>query len=354
MTPLFTSQPLDAALGTRLQAMPKVEIHVHLEGSADAATIWEIARANGLALPARSLAEWQAFYEFRDFDHFIQVWRVATNCLRTADDYTLLVERFLQQQAAQHIRYSEAFFSPQLHLGRDLSATQLLDALERGARAGAAATGSQVRFLVDLDRSQPATAEVGLQFALAGQQRGGLFLGFSIGGPELGFPPELFTDYFARARAAGLRVVAHAGETDGPASVWGALRSLHAERIGHGVRSLDDPALLAHLCATQTPLDVSPTSNYCLKVVPVDQPHPIRALVEAGVMVTLNSDDPPMFSTNLTSEYLLLAQQGFTWDELWQLNSNTLEASFLPEAEKAALRQQWQHFLAGTSVPVPA
>lgn len=347
MNAVFASHPLAPILATRLHMMPKIELHVHLEGAADATIIWEIAQRNGVPLPVPTLAEWQTYYEFRDFDHFIQVWHLATGSLRTAADYTGLVEQFLQQQAAQNIRYSEAFFSPQLHLGRELTATQLLDALEQGAWAGQAATGSRVRFIVDLDRSRGAddSAEAALQFALAGQARNGLFLGFSIGGPELGYPPELFIDLFARARAAGLRTVAHAGETDGPASVWGALRSLHAERIGHGIRALDDPELLAELRQTQTPLDVSPISNYCLKVAAADQPHPIRQLLEVQVRVTLNSDDPPMFSTNLTNEYLTLARQGFTWPELWQLNINSLECSFLPEPEKAVFRQQWQEFL---------
>ncbi len=212
------------------------------------------------------------------------MWSLATASLCTAADYRWLVERFLHQQAAQNIRYSEAFFSPQLHLGRQLSAPQLLEALAAGAQAGEAATGSRVRFMVDLDRSRGAdeSAEAALQFALAGRARQGLFVGFSIGGPEVGYPPELFADLFARARAGGLRTVAHAGETAGPASVWGALRSLRAERIGHGIRALDDAALLAELRRTQTPLDVSPTSNYCLRVVPRDQPHPIRQLLDAG------------------------------------------------------------------------
>lgn len=346
MKAIFASHQPAPGLAARLRAMPKVELHVHLEAMA-AATVWELARRNHLALPARTLAEWEAFYEFQDFAHFIQVWGLATSSLRTAADYTWLVEQFLRQQAAQNIRYSEVFFSPQLHLGRQLAAPQLLDALAQGAQAGQAATGSRVRFLVDLDRSRgaDASAEAALQFAVAGRARGGLFVGFSIGGPEQGYPPEPFADLFARARAAGLRTVAHAGETAGPASVWGALRSLRAERIGHGIRALDDPALLAELRQTQVPLDVSPTSNYCLKVVPADQPHPIRQLLAAGLRVTLNSDDPPMFATTLTAEYQLLARQGFSWPELWQLNLNAVEASLLPEADKNVLRQQFAQFL---------
>ncbi len=182
-----------------------------------------------------------------------------------------------------------------------------------------------------------------LEFVRKGWQRG-LFLGLGLGGPEEGFPPELYEQVYAEARRQGLHVVAHAGETAGPASVWGALDSLQAERIGHGVRSLEDPALMDALRDRQVPLEVSPVSNYRLKVVPADQPHPIRQLVDHGLLVTVNSDDPSMFATDLNQEYRLLARQGFSWDELWQLNRNGLEASFLPEQEKAAYRAEWAAF----------
>jgi adenosine deaminase len=134
--------------------------------------------------------------------------------------------------------------------------------------------------------------------------------------------------------------------------VWGALRSLRAERIGHGIRSLEDPELIAYLRETQVPLEVSPNSNYRTKLVPAGAPHPIRALIDAGVYVTLNSDDPPMFSTDLNNEYVTLAGQGFSFEELWQLNLNTLEASFLPEDEKAVLRAEWAAF-AGQATAEP-
>ena len=171
--------------------------------------------------------------------------------------------------------------------------------------------------------------------------------GLGLGGPEIGFPPEVFADVYAEARRQGLPVVAHAGETGGPESVWGALRTLQAQRIGHGIRCLDDLALVAELRARQTPLEVSPTSNYRLGLVPAGTPHPIGQMVDAGLYCTVNSDDPPMFGTDLNAEYRLLAAQGFSRDELWRLNLNAVEATFLTDQAKAELRQEWGRFAEG-------
>ncbi len=331
-------------LAARLRSMPKAEIHVHLEGATDAETVWEMAKRNRIPLPAASLDEWQAFYVFRDFPHFAEVYITATAAMRTPDDYYSMVVSFLKNQAAQNIRYSEAYFSPQHHLRKGIPVPELLDALERGAEDGRRKHGSVVRFIADISREMAEGQEEVLPFALAGRERNDLFVALGIGGMEVGYPAELFTDVFAQARDAGMHVIAHAGETAGAESVWGAIRSLKAERIGHGVGSVADVSLLEYLRKTQLPLEVCPNSNYCLKVADMDKPHPVRELVDAGVYVTLNSDDPPMFSTDLNNEYLTLAGQGFTWEELWKLNLNTLEASFLSEAEKSAYRNEWRSF----------
>jgi adenosine deaminase len=172
----------------------------------------------------------------------------------------------------------------------------------------------------------------------------GIVIGLGLAGQEVGYPPEDFVDTFAKARLQGLRVVAHAGEAAGAESIWGALHQLNAERIGHGIRCLDDDVLVQQLRDLQTPIEVSPQSNYCLGIVQRHQPHPIRQMVDAGLFCTLNSDDPPMFKTNLVNEYITLAQQGFSWEELWQLNLNTLEATFLTEPEKSAYREEWRAF----------
>ena len=340
---IYSSNEVAADLIERLCAMPKIELHVHLEGATDAETVWALAQRNNVSLPARSLQEWKAMYEFTDFDHFIEIYLQAAECMKTPADFTFMTERFLEYQASQNVRYCEAFLSASL-LVEKFRYDEIIDAIQEGVDKGEKQTGVKVKFIPDIARQVPETSQAVLDFVLQGY-KSGLFIGLGLGGPEVGFPPELFNEVYTEARQKGIRVVAHAGETVGAESVWGAIRSLEAERIGHGVRSVEDPALLDYLVDSQLPLEVSPHSNYRLKVVPMDQPHPIRTLVDHGVFVTVNSDDPPMFSTDLNSEYILLAKQGFTWEELWVLNLNAIEASFLEEEHKQRFREEWDAFM---------
>ncbi|HEY9694283.1 MAG TPA: adenosine deaminase [Oculatellaceae cyanobacterium] len=339
----YTSNKVNPELVSRLQAMPKVEIHVHLEGATDAETVYQMAKKNQVNLPASSLEEWKSFYNFRDFPHFAEVYGTACKCMQTPEDYAFIAEQFLKNQAEQNIYYSEAYFSPSLHYNK-LPDEEIMDALAAGVAAGKAKYGSKVKFMADISRQISHLQWHTLEFALQGKEKG-LFIGLGIGGLETGYPPENYIQVFTKARQQGLRIVAHAGETEGADSIWGAIRSLNTERIGHGVRCLEDPLLVEELRISQIPLEVSPQSNYCIGIVKRDQPHPIRQMFDAGLYCTLNSDDPPMFSTNLNNEYITLAEQGFSWEELWKLNINTLEATFLSEQEKAAYRTQWQGFL---------
>lgn len=328
----------------RLRSMPKAETHVHIEGATDAETFYQIAQRNHVQLPAASLEEWKAFFEFRSFPHFIEVYAAAVQCLQTPDDYALMIENFFKRQAEQNIRYTEAFLSASF-LTQKFEDDAILNAIARGVEAGKTKYGGQVNFIPDIAREMPDSQTRVLEFVLKGKARG-LFIGLGVGGLEVGYPPELFTETFAQARQHGLRVVAHAGEAVGAASIWGAIDHLQAERIGHGIRCLDDPHLLEELRQRQIPLEVSPQSNYRLGVVAANQPHPIRQMVDAGLYCTVNSDDPAMFSTSLVNEYVTLAAQEFSWEELWQLNLNTLEAAFLDESEKAKYISEWQQFSA--------
>ncbi|WNZ25842.1 adenosine deaminase [Leptolyngbya sp. NK1-12] len=334
---------MKSILADCLQAMPKVEIHVHLVGAIAAEIVYQMAQKNQVEIPVTSLEEWKSFYQFRDLAHFVEVYTIASRCIQTPEDYVLIVEQFLKHQSEQNIKYSEVHFSTTLHVNK-FSDDELFHALETGAVQGETNYGSRVRFIATISRHQPDLQNRALECALLGQERG-IIVGLGLAGLETGHPPEGFTETFAEAKRQGLRVVAHGGETEGANSIWGALKNLQVERIGHGVRCLEDNALVEELRISQTPLEVSPQSNYCLGVVPRAQPHPIRQMVDAGLYCTLNSDDPPMFNTNLVNEYSTLATQGFSWEELWQLNLNTLEATFLREAEKAAYRIQWQGFL---------
>lgn len=323
-----------------IERLPKVELHVHLEGATDAETVWEMARRNRVDLPASSLEEWQQHYAFRDFNHFIDIYGLCASTMQTPADWQFMVERFLQRQAAQNVVYSEVFLSGSYVVDR-LPADEWIDAISAGARQGEQLTGSRARFIIDISRHLPETQDSVLQYALAAAESND-FIGIGLGGIEDGFPARLFIDTFAEARRQGLHVVAHAGETTGPESVRDTIQLLQAERIGHGIRCLDDADLVEHLRKMQTPLEVCPTSNYCLGIVDRDQPHPLRRMVDAGLLCTVNSDDPPMFGTSLVDEFLLLARQGFTIDELHKLNRNAITVSFLTDEEKAAIHRRIQ------------
>ena len=332
--------PVSVQLKDRMQTMPKFELHVHIEGAADADTYFEIAQKNNIDLPVASRQEWQRFFEFRDFPHFIEVYTAAVNCLKTTDDYGLLIDNFFKHQSEQNIVYTEAYLSATFII-EQFEDEAALDAIEAAVIAGQSKYGVVVNLIPDIARMMPESQQQVLDFVLKGQRRV-LFIGLGLGGLEKGFPAGLFTETFAEARRAGLRTVAHAGEADGPESIWGAVDGLQVERIGHGVRCIEDPALVETLRLRQIPLEVCPVSNYCLGIVKQGEMHPIREMFDADLYCSINSDDPAMFSTSLTNEYLTLASLGFSWPELQQLNRNALEASFLDEAEKKHYHDQSQ------------
>lgn len=329
-------------LETFIQAMPKVELHVHLEGSIQPETLLTLAQRHQVNLPATTVEGLRTWYTFTDFPHFIEIYLAISSCLRTPDDIELIAREFLAGQAAQHIRYSEVTYTPYTHYRwRGLAFQDQLAALKR-ARAWAETEYGVTMGLV-LDISRDISAEEGLptaEWAISAMGEGVVALG--LGGPEVGHPPEKFTQAFELARAAGLPSVPHAGETAGPESIWGAIRALHAVRIGHGVRCLEDPALVAELRQRQIPLEVCPTSNVCLKVVPDLAGHPLPHLLAEGLYVTLNSDDPPMFNTTLTQEYLDTARTfKFDAETIEQLVLNAVRGSLLPPNRRQALEQEF-------------
>jgi len=322
--------------GERLAAMPKVELHVHVEGAQLPETIWAMAVRNGVALPAASLEAWKRFYAFRDFEHFIEVYIAASRAMVTAEDFRAMIVAFHAGQAAQNIVYTEAFLSASLFVNK-IGWPDMIAALRDGLAEGRERHGVEVRLIPDIARNFPDTKERVLAFTLEGQ-RAGVFIGLGLGGLEAGFPPELFRDEFAEARAHGLHVVAHAGEAAGAESVRGAVEALGAERIGHGIRSLEDASLVALLRERRTPLEVCPISNYRTGVVPEGAPHPILRMLDEGLNVTVSSDDPPMFATSLTDEYRWLAGQGVSLERLLACNRAAVDASFLePEAKDRLL-----------------
>lgn len=315
--------------------MPKIELHVHLEGATIAETFFHLAKKNQVDFKVKSLEEWKSFFGFHNFSHFLKVYTLAITALKRPEDYTFIITEFYRQQAEQNIVYSEAYISASF-IVQKFESKAILDAIEKGIQLGSEKYDVEINFIPDISRELVDTQMKVVDFVIEGYKRG-LFIGLGIGGPERGFPPELFTKAFKKAKSAGMRLVAHAGEKEGSTSIWGAIKSLHAERIGHGVRSLEDPELIQYLVENKIPLEVSPSSNYALGIVKNGNKHPIRELMDKGIICTLNSDDPAMFSTSLLQEYLLLIKQGFDCKELYKLNLAALNVSFANEKSKSKI-----------------
>ncbi len=318
--------------------MPKVELHVHVEGAVSPDIYCQIAEKNMVDIPVKSINEWRKMFEFRDFPHFIDTYIKAVSCLKKAEDYSFLIEDFYRFQSIQNIMYSEAFLSASF-LVEHFSSSEIINAIEKGMRAGEDKYHVKVQFIPDIARNFPESKDDVLDLVIEGKKRD-VFIGLGLGGLENGFPAALFSDVYKKARENGLHVVAHAGEAVGAESIWSAIKDLKAERIGHGIRCVDDVYLLEYLKNHEVPIEVCPTSNYFLKVVDSKQNHPIRKMFDAGLVCTLNSDDPAMFSTTLSNEYLLLHNQGFTIDELIQLNINAVNSSFMNESDKERLKTE--------------
>lgn len=317
-----------------ITALPKVELHVHLEGSMQPGTLVALADKHGISDLQRSLAEIRSWYEFRDFGHFLDVYRNAVRVLCDEDDFALLAAETVRALARQNVRYAEVNFSLHDHLKRGIPAEVVFGGIEQGRKQVEAEHDIIIRWVPDFGGDHGVAAgHTTLEAVLADGPAS--VLGLSIGGLEVDRDP--FADLFARARAHGLRSLPHAGETEGPERVWSAIHALGADRIGHGIGSVRDAALVDYLRGQQLPLDVSPTSNLCTRSVASLQEHPLPHMLEAGLLVTLKSDDPPMFGTDLTGEYRTAAAMGLDPADLAQLARNGVHAGFAEPARKTAL-----------------
>jgi adenosine deaminase len=313
-----------------LRAMPKAELHLHLDGTLTPGTVLELAhRHHALeGLPGTTEEAISSWYVFRDFYHFVETKRALKKLLRTADDFAFVVHAAARDLYAQNVRYAEITVTPYSlidTLDYGLTIEMLLDGLERGRTQARDEFGIELRWVFDIPRNRafadyrtggdyvPGAAERTLDYALAGVARGVIALG--LGGSEVNAPPEAFAPVFAEAKRGGLRSLPHAGESAGAASVWGAIEALGADRIGHGVRAVEDSALLAALAEREIPLEINVTSNVYLGFYPRAEDHPLPLLDRAGVLVTINTDDPQLVGTSLTREYALL-REVFGYDDV--------------------------------------
>jgi aminodeoxyfutalosine deaminase len=293
------------SLSTFIAGLPKAELHVHQVGSASPRIVSDLAARHPGVVPSDT-EELREFYEFRDFAHFIEVYLAVVDLIKNAEDVRLLTYEVAREMSGQQIRYAELTCTPYTSVATGIPIEAYTEAIEDARVAAETDFGLVLRWIYDIpgEFGVPA-AEATLGYAL--DHRVDALVGFGLGGPEVGVPRPQFQPHFEVARAAGLRSVPHAGETTGPETIWDALRLLGAERIGHGTTAVQDPALLAHLAETGIPLEVCPSSNIATRAVSTLEEHPITAFRDAGVTVTVNSDDPPMFGTSLNREYEIAA-----------------------------------------------
>jgi aminodeoxyfutalosine deaminase len=299
-----------------LAELPKAELHLHLEGSVEPETLHELD-------PATSLEAFRALYRYVDFDAFLKAFGAIGKRLRTPADYALITARLLQRLEKQNVRYAEIIIAAGVVLWKGQEFGPIFDAVREAARESTV----QVQWILDAVR-QFGAEHVRSVAELAAERVDQGVVAFGIGGSEERGPAEWFGDAFAFAKGAGLRLTAHAGESMGPESVWAAL-GLGAERIGHGIAAARDPALMQHLRQRDIPLEICITSNLVTGVMARVEDHPVRRLYDAGVPITLNTDDPAMFSCTLTGEYRLAARQfGFSEAELRGIAENGFRYAF--------------------------
>ncbi|MFD8968438.1 adenosine deaminase [Streptomyces sp. NPDC059568] len=320
-----------------IAGLPKAELHVHHVGSASPRIVAELAaRHPDSKVPAdpEALVE---YFTFTDFAHFIDVYLSVVDLIRTPEDVRLLTFEVARDMARQNIRYAELTITPFSSTSRGIPEVAFMEAIEDARKAAESELDVVLRWCFDIPgEAGLAAAEETARLAVDLRPEG--LIAFGLGGPEIGVPRPQFKPYFDRAIDAGLHSVPHAGETTGPGTVWDALRELRAERIGHGTSAVQDPELLAHLAEHRIPLEVCPTSNIATRAVADLDEHPIKAMVEAGVLVTVNSDDPPMFGTDLNQEFGVAARLlGLDERGLAGLAKNGVEASFLDAPGKERL-----------------
>jgi aminodeoxyfutalosine deaminase len=339
-----------ADLDTFIAGLPKVELHVHHVGSALPRIVAELAARHEGNTPVPADPEALAdYFTFTDFAHFIQVYLSVVDLVRDQEDVRILTFEVARELARQQVRYAELTVTPYSHISRGIPAPALCEAIEDARERAAAELGISLRWCFDIPgEAGLEAAEVTLRAAL--EQRPDGLVSFGLGGPEVGVTRPQFKPYFDKARAAGLRSVPHAGETTGPDTIWDAIRHLGAERIGHGISCVQDPELVAHLVEHRIPLEVAPTSNVRTRAVPSIDAHPLPQMVASGLLVTINSDDPPMFGTTLNQEYAVAARL-LDLDEagVADLVRTAVAASFASPVEQAGVIGEVDAYLEGYS-----
>jgi adenine deaminase len=317
-----------------LRRMPKAELHIHIEGSLEPEVIFALARRNGVTLRYPSVEALRAAYAFTDLQSFLDIYYAGASVLLKEEDFFDMAMAYFERARVDNVAHAELFFDPQTHTERGVPMGTVIDGLTRACETAAREHGvSSALILCFLRHLSEEAAFHTLEQALPYRHR---IVGIGLDSSERGHPPEKFERVYARCRELGLKLVAHAGEEGPPEYVRSALDVLHVQRIDHGVRSLEDPALVERLAREQVPLTVCPLSNVKLRVFPTLEQHNLKALLDAGLKVTINSDDPAYFGGYVNQNYLdaFAALPALTARDAYRLARNSFEASFAPESDK--------------------
>ena len=319
---------------TWYERIPKVELHVHLEGAIPHDVLWKLVQKYGGEASVPNLQALKKKFQYRDFSHFIQTWVWKNQFLREYEDFTLIAEEVARDLASQNILYAEVIFSPSRFICHGLETQRLSEAI----RAGLSKIPEiEINLIVDFVRDlgiENATKNL----AEVNEARNLGIVGITIGGSEQAYPPEPFAGIYKKARQLGFHTSAHAGEAAGPESIWGAIRILKVDRIGHGTRAIEDEFLIDYIAKHSIPIEICLLSNVKTKVVESIAKHPVRCYFDRGIPISINTDDPKMFGNSLSEEYRVLELEfDFSHDEIQKIILQSIESSWLPENKKLKL-----------------
>ncbi|MGC7405999.1 adenosine deaminase [Pandoraea pneumonica] len=341
--------PLTPEFAKTICAMPKAELHLHIEGTLEPELIFRLAERNGVKLPYPSVEALRDAYAFTDLQSFLDIYYAGASVLLTEDDFCDMTRAYIERCAADNVRHTEIFFDPQTHTARGVSIETVINGIERALVEAETKYGITSRLILCFLRHLPEedalqTLETALPYF---NSHGHRLIGVGLDSSEQGHPPSKFTRVFERCRALGLRIVAHAGEEGPPAYIHEALDTLRVERVDHGVRAIEDEALLERLARERIALTVCPLSNVRLKVFEEMGQHTLHQLLKRGLAVTINSDDPAYFGGYLNENFLAtFIALDMTMDDAYTLARNSFEASFIDESAKHALIRELDEFRA--------
>jgi adenosine deaminase len=326
------------------EQLPKVELHLHLEGAIPHQVLWELLQKYGGDPAIPTVRHLAARFVYRDFPHFLETWTWMNSLLREYEDFELLAAEVARDLARQNVRYAEVFYSPPDFEPAGLDPQRLTEAIRAGLSRVA---DVEVALVADLVRNYG--PERGARtLAAVNEVRGLGVIGIGIGGSEHKFPPGAFAPVYRQARELGFRTSAHAGEAAGPESIWGAIQALEVDRIGHGTRAVEDPQLIDYLAEKKVPLELCVLSNVRTAVIAEIVRHPARTYYERGIPLSINTDDPKMFGNSLADEYLALHEHlGFSRQDILRLIEQGIETSWLPAPRKQQLLAEFRAEFAG-------